>query len=682
VRIHRSRPFLALVVLLTLALASPLAPVAALARQATPVASPTAEGVVADPGGRFTVPVPTNWTAETENGYVVMRDPDGELTVYAIAVEAADPKTGIAKAWAAVDPSFDPENQPGAVEQEVPSLPGVEKTLVVTYDLGQVSGRVRQAVGQLKEGTVYALLFEGALDAATRRSSQLQIIASGFAITGVAETELTGVAPKRFAGAVVDQFEAYVADLMARTKVPGASVAVVQDGKVVFAKGFGVKEQGGSEPVTPDTLMMIGSTTKSMTTMMMATEVDDGLMRWDEPVVDILPSFAVADPALSKTITVRNLVCACTGVPRRDLELVFNASSLTPEQVIESLKGFQFYTKVGEAFQYSNQMVATGGYVAAAAAGGTYGHLGEAYADQLRRRVLDPNGMTRTTLSAAAAEKDGDYAVPHGLRLDYSYVPIPVSEEQFAESVAPAGAIWSSADEMARYVITELNGGVAPDGTRVVSQANLAETWKPQIAVDAETSYGLGWLIGEYKGLKLIGHGGNTFGFSSDLAFLPDAGIGVVVLANAQGSNVFTGAVVDRLFELLYGQPMENDKVVAYALDQVQEAKARVEAQVAGRADAAAVAPYLGRYANEALGEIDLSFVDGRLILDAGEFAGELRPVKKQVAGLPNYAMYDPPLANLLLDLHENQDHQPEVTLTSGTDRYVFTLVEKATPLP
>ncbi|HKG26642.1 MAG TPA: serine hydrolase domain-containing protein, partial [Thermomicrobiales bacterium] len=518
-----------LLLLLTLLTVAPLAP--ALAQEiASAVATASEVGVYADPAGRFTVPIPTNWTVEEREGYVVFSDPEGDITVSAVVVEGTDAKDGIADAWAIVDPSFDPAAYPGAIEQEVPSAPGVETTLVVTYDLGQVSGDVLQVAAQVSDGHVYVLIFEGTLVAVTRRASQVQIVASGFTITGVAETDLTGVAPKPFRGELVTQFEAYVEDLLARTQVPGTAVAVVQDGKVVYARGFGVKERGGSDPVTPATLMMIGSTTKSMTTMMMATEVDDGLMRWDEPVIDILPSFAVADPELSRTITVRNLVCACTGVPRRDLELIYNAGELTPEKVIESLRGFEFYTKFGEAFQYSNQMVATGGFVAAAAAGGRYGDLGDAYAAELRERVLNPIGMTRSTLSFADVEADSDYAIPHGLRLDYEYVPMAVTTESFVEAVAPAGGIWSNANEMARYVLTELNHGVAPDGTRVVSTANLEETWTPQVAVDAETSYGLGWLVGKYKGLKLIAHGGSTFGFTSDLAFLPDSGVGIVVL--------------------------------------------------------------------------------------------------------------------------------------------------------
>jgi CubicO group peptidase (beta-lactamase class C family) len=324
-------------------------------------------------------------------------------------------------------------------------------------------------------------------------------------------------------------------------------------------------------------------------------------------------------------------------------------------------------------------MVATGGFVAAVAAGGRYGDLGDAYAAELQDRVLDPIGMTRSTLSFEEVEADGDHATPHGLRLDYEYLPLTLETESFVQPVAPAGGLWSSANEMARYVITELNRGVAPDGTRVVSAANLEETWEPQVAVDAETSYGLGWLVGEYKGLPLIEHGGNTYGFSSDLAFLPDSDVGIVVLANAQGSNTFNEGVRYRLFELLFEQPEEAEQQVTFALQLLEETKVQVAGQLADAADRDEAAPYLGRYQNPALGEVAIVFEDGTFSLDAGEFRTELRGVK-QPFGESIYAMYDPPVAGFTIEFREGIGPQVEFVIQAGTDEYVFALIETELP--
>src|SRR5690606_12263460 len=151
-------------------------------------------------------------------------------------------------------------------------------------------------------------------------------------------------------------------------------------------------------------------------------------------------------------ITVRNLLCACTGVPRRDLELTFNAAELSAEDVVASLATFEFFTAFGEAFQYSNQVVATAGYVAAAAAGAAHCELWDGYAAALAERVLDPTGMSDTTLSFADVAARGDHAVPHQLDLlSGEYLPLDLAAHPILLPLAPAGAHRAAADRTARY---------------------------------------------------------------------------------------------------------------------------------------------------------------------------------------------------------------------------------------
>ena len=211
---------------------------------------------------------------------------------------------------------------------------------------------------------------------------------------------------------------------MAQGGVPGLAVAVVQDGRVVYADGFGVREQGGDEPVTAETLMMIGSTGKTMTTMLMAALVDEGLMAWDTPVVDVLPEFRLADPELTRQITLRHLVCACTGVPRRDLEMILNADEMSAEDVIASLAEFRLFTDFGEAFQYSNQMVAAGGCAAAAADGASTARCSTA-GSAACSSGFEPIGMHDTLVRQADVLARGNVAVPHGLDLEAATPPGP-----------------------------------------------------------------------------------------------------------------------------------------------------------------------------------------------------------------------------------------------------------------
>ena len=647
----------------------------------------TESDIYSDPQGRFTVPIPTNWTATTRDGYALLTSPDEEIEVAIVVVPDPNLEAGVAQAWTIVDPELD---TPVSKVTEVPPYGGLERVISVEYETGE-SDVVMAALGLLSEGNTYALLFRGDLIAVSQRSAQLSIIQTGFRIAGMEGVNLAGVEPLPFNDEIRAELDSYIERKLAEYGVPGVAVAVVQDGEMVYAEGFGVRELGNDAPVTPETLMMIGSTGKTMTTMMMATVVDDGLMSWDTPVREVLPQFSVADPELSEQITIRNLVCACTGVPRRDLQLIFNADELSAEDIVESLQEFEFFTEFGEAFQYSNQLVATGGYAAAAATGAAWGSLYEVYVDELDARIFAPIGMENTTLSFDEVIADENYALPHTIGVEVPYELAPLSMERVVVPVAPAGAHWSNVLDMARYLLTELGEGVAPDGTRVVSSENLAETWEPQVPVDANASYGLGWFVDEYKGQRVIHHGGNTFGFTSDLAFLPDAGIGITILTNGRASDALNQAVRFRLLELLFEQPMEYDAQADFLNQTVRGMVAEPVAE-AMPVDAEAVEPFLGRYENEELGELEMVWADEKLFFDVGEFSMEVRALPAQEetpegnaaeatatpsdASATDYVIYGPPMTGIPLRLEMGEDGQSLVIFGMGVDEYTFTRVE------
>lgn len=641
-----------------------------------------------NPEGRFSVPVPTGWTAEERDGYGLLTGPEDEIMIAALAVEAEGPAAGIATAWEIVEPGFAMEP---LQEQEVPPRPGADDALVITYDAGQESGEVVQAVAEMVDGVASVLLIRADLIAAQERQAQINIIASGFDIAGLEEADLEGVEPLAFEGDLVQEFESYVGETLELLDVPGATVAIVQDGAVVYREAFGVTELGGDEPMDVETRMMIGSTTKSMTTMMLATLVDEGVINWDTPVVDILPSFDVADPELTPQITVQDLVCACTGVPRRDLELLFNFDDLTARGIVDSLAEFEFFTPIGEAFQYSNQMVAAAGYAGAAAVHGESADLYDAYVAEMRDRILGPIGMDDSTFSFEEIIEGGNYATPHGLTLDGDYVTIPIGMEEFVMPVAPSGGLWSNVDDMSRYILTQLARGTAPDGTEVVSGENLEQTWEPQVPVADEVSYGLGWFVEEYKGQPVIQHGGNTLGFTSDLAFLPDANLGIVVLTNGQGSTLFNLAVRYRMLELVFEQEPEFQAQVEAALEGEAEVAAvdtgvpapgATPAKEAGEVDADELEPFTGEYVNEALGTIFIETDDGDLLLDAGEFQTELRVAPDAPEGDMVYLMVDPPVPGLPVELRTDDSGEERVIVGEGTVEYTFMPLSEAGATP
>ncbi|WP_217349704.1 serine hydrolase, partial [Meiothermus sp. PNK-Is4] len=545
---------------------------------------------------------------------------------------------------------------------------GVEQTVQVAYKTPPE--RTVIGLAQRYRGRVYLVLVDARTEALARRGSQVNIIASGLRIAQLEQTDLSAASPKPFDPAMAAELGGYISQAMQRAQVPGAVVAVVQGGRVVYQRAFGVRELGKEAPVTLDTQFMIGSAGKSLTTLLMATLVDAGKMRWDTPARAVFPQFRVADPQLSQTLTLHDLVCACSGVPRRDYEILFRGGSLSALDVVRSLGSFQFYTRPGEAFQYSNQMVASGGYLAAVAAGASPQEMLEGYVRELRSRVLDPIGMRDTTLSFELVLARGNHATPHGRSLSGQYRPLPLDDERALLPVAPAGAHWSTAPDLARYLLTELARGVSPQGRRVVSAEGLEFTWRPQVKVDAQTSYGLGWFVGEYKGVRLIQHGGNTLGFTSLLAFLPDKGLGVVVLSNAQNANPFTQAVMYRVLELAFGQSAEYDARFRFALETSAKATKEALEALTGNLDTPTLQPYLRRFRNPDLGELTLSLREGRLFVSVGGFTSQLLFNPKE----GTYVTVDPPLAAEELALDRDPSGNPRVRLKDQPQDYPFSV--------
>jgi CubicO group peptidase (beta-lactamase class C family) len=514
--------------------------------------------------------------------------------------------------------------------------------------------------------------------------------------------DLTGVAPRSLTGERRAKFEAYVADALLRFGVPGASIAVVQGGDVVYLNGFGVRTFGSTQPVTPDTLMMIGSVTKSMTTMLAATLVDDGHLTWDTRLVDLLPDFAVGDPELTESLTVRDAFCNCAGIPGRDIELFFESNTFTPQGVVTTLANVAPTATLGERFQYNNLLIGAAGYAVGVAAGGGAVDVALAYDVAMRERVLGPIGMTRSTFDPKEVLSGGDYAVPHATDLSGTLQPVPLVSERSLLPVAPAGALWSNAREMARYVQTELAQGVAPDGTRFVSAENLETTWAPGVTLPtspalpavltaSQMNYGLGWNRGTYHGERLISHSGGTYGFASEVAFLPEANFGIVILTNARTPfAAFNYAVQFRLLELLFDQPSEIDGQMS-ALADAAQATGGIEFV---SLDPSAVAPFLGRYASPELGVVSISMRGDRLVMDVGELSSELRPRQTDGQEAAVYLFHDPPLSlisegNFGTVRFEGGDSQRRILLTipanpTGPERiFVFEAIARdGTPTP
>ena len=496
--------------------------------------------------------------------------------------------------------------------------------------------------------------------------------------------DLTGVTPLPLTGEILATFESYIATALTELGVPGVAVGVVQGDEVAFLQGFGVRELGRPEPVTADTLLRIGSVTKSFSSLLVATLVDSGQLTWDTPLIGLLPAFAVEDADLTPRLTVADAFCACSGLPRRDLEFILPANELTPERMIAGMANLPLTAPFGEKYQYNNQLVAAGGFAAGVADGGSAEALGHSYAIALRDRVLNPIGMPRTTYDLTEVVAGNDYAAPHAPDLFGEIHPVPLMmDDTWLVPVAPSGALWSSAREMVRYVQTELQHGVAPDGGQVVSSENLERTWQPGVALAAGPGvpsemaafaqhYGLGWVVGAYGGQRTIWHSGGTLGFSSLVTFLPESELGVVVLTNGSGSaGQLIYAIVFRLLELLFDQPAKMDALVQANLAAVASGRDDLLATI-GQIDPTAVTPFLGTFSNPDLGDLTLTLQADTLTFASGPYRSALLPQLAEDGSVAGYLLVDPPLSGYppqgAFTFESGSDDQPRIVLTAPAD--------------
>ncbi len=332
------------------------------------------------------------------------------------------------------------------------------------------------------------------------------------------------------------EYTDHVQDTMDADRIPGLGLAVVQGDEIILAQGYGLRDVAQDAPVTTETLFHIGSTQKSMTAMLIATLVDDGLLDWDEPVVSFAPEFALSDARAMQEVTMRHLLSMTSGIPD-DAEYDLGVES-TPEDVFDVIEETPLLGMPGERFSYSNLSASAAGYLGVIASGGEGEGLYEGYARLLQERVLDPIGMETATIYASKAQGNSNYSQSYVL----SGRGAPILSESYdfdGDALAPSGSLKANVVEMALYVIMQLNRGIAPDGNRAVSEENLSETWQPYLE-----NYGMGWETQEYEGVEVIFHTGAFDDFASVIGFVPEFDVGFVILLNCEeaGENLIVDA--------------------------------------------------------------------------------------------------------------------------------------------
>lgn len=490
--------------------------------------------------------------------------PEGDLRVTLVDLpQAKDAADAVAQAWARVRPGFT-----RTLELSTARAPRNGWTDIQVFDY-QTSPNEKLAVQAAARRPVQGegwlvVLLEGSQATLEKRGSPINLFIGSLRPKGYERERFAGRTPRPLTPERIEQLKAFIAHGMRELQVPGVGLSFIENGRVVWEGGLGVRRLGRPETVDADTLFMAASNTKTMTSALMAQAVDAGKLRWDQPAQDVYPRFRLADAGTTRQVEVRHLVCACTGMPRQDLDWLFSNAKAPATATFDQLGRMKPTSRFGEVFQYSNLMVAAGGYIAATALDPKR-EVGAAYDRQMRERLFQPLGMTRTTFDYAQAQR-GNHASPHGddiegvtrvadMGLNYTIIP-----------ARPAGAVWTSPHDFSRWVLMELNKGRTPEGRPLISETNWAARYQPQVMVAEDVHYGLGLFINRQYGIPIASHGGDMLGFHSNMIWLPEHQLGLTILTNSDAGVLLRGPLLRKFLELVFDGRPEADAQLAVAV--------------------------------------------------------------------------------------------------------------------
>jgi CubicO group peptidase (beta-lactamase class C family) len=636
------------------------------AAEATPGSEPiAADSAHATPAGT-TFTAPAGWSLATRGAMIVLTAPEADTRLAIVDMPMANADAAVDAAWAAFDAAAKPPLRL-AVAQAARN--GWEERRRYDYETSPNERRTVFAAA-LRQGSTWTVFIVAAADATFgKRSSQVSLLLQSLRPAGYQRESFAGRRAQPLDAQRIATLKAFVADGMAQLGVPGVAIGLIDGGRVVFEGGVGVKQLGKPEPIDARTLFIAASNTKALTTLLLAELADEKKLRWDQPVTELYPAFKLGDAATTKQVLVKHLVCACTGLPRQDMEWLFEYRRATPASAMQLLGTMQPTSGFGQLFQYSNLMAAAAGYVGAALVE-PKAELGAAYDRAMRRKVFLPLGMNDTTFDYAQAQR-GNHASPHGLdvdgkpalaRMDLNYAIVPAR---------PAGGVWTSAHDLSRYVQMELARGKRDDGGTLVSEENLLARRAPQVMVGEDISYGMGLFVDRSWGIPVVSHGGDLAGYHSNMYWLPEHGIGAVILTNGDPGTALRGPFIRKLVELLFDGKPEADAQLAASAAQMKAAIAKERSRLTVPADAAPARALAPRYASDALGTLTVRRDKaGALVFDAGEWRSAVAS-RKNDDGSTSFITIDPTLAGFEFVVGEREGRRA-LMLHDAQHEYIF----------
>lgn len=414
----------------------------------------------------------------------------------------------------------------------------------------------------------------------------------------------------------LDQIDSVVARIQQESRVPGVAVAIVADGQVIFARGYGYRDLEAKHPMTARTIYPIASTSKALNATLLGTLVDEGKLAWDAPVQTYLAGFRLGDPVTSTRVTVRDLVTMRTGLPRHDW--VWMEHAISRADLVERLRHLELSAGFRERFQYNNLTTTTAGHLAEIV-------TGESWEELLRKRILDPLEMSSTGFSEPT---DGEVTLMYH---ENSRRELVRTRRIATDVGAPAGgSIHSHVEDMARWAAFNLNGGKVA-GRSLIREQTLAELHFPQVVVGAdpappspEACYGMGWFVDVYNGCARVSHGGYLHDVNSEIMIFPQQRIGVVSTTNFGPPRV-ARLINQQVFDMLMGfTPASSLAEVLSGYERsLQENRRRISSvrRVQGTTPAHDLDDHVGSYIHPGYGRIDIARSGGQLGLRREGFA-------------------------------------------------------------
>src|SRR6516165_807728 len=554
--------------ILGLALSVGFVSVTCLASPASAVEALSADTRLTTTGGAtFTAPI--GWRISSAASKTVLDPPEADSHLVLLDVQATDAPSAVAAGWANYRPDA---NRPLRIVTPQAPYNGWEERRLFSYETSPNEKAVVYALAWRAGGDWLVVIVEASRSTFEKRNAAFSLAIGSLRPKGYQRELFAERKAHPLDADRIVVLKEFVQDVMQQFSIPGVGLSLIDGGKVVFEEGLGVKTLGKPDPVDADTLFLAASNTKAMTTLLLAELVDEHKLRWDEPVNEAYPNFRLGDADTTRQVLVMHLICACTGLPRQDFEWLFNFARASPASSLASLGTMQPTSRFGEIFQYSNLMAAAAGYVGASVMNPNQ-EFGAAYDEIMRSKVLEPLGMTHTTFDFPTA-LSGNFASPHDNDVDGKTMPARMDMNYSVVPIRPAGGMWTSARDLSKYLQMELALGRLPDGRQLVSKENLLERRKGQVQTGEDTTYGMGLGVSSQYGIPVVSHGGSLFGYKSDMIFLPDHGVGAVILTNSDTGRYLTGLFRRRLLEVLFDGKPE-------AIEQAKAANAQRLANIA-----------------------------------------------------------------------------------------------------